>query len=196
MKIMAFSDLHCDLGAAQALVLAAQQADLVLGVGDFAQLHAGLHETMEALSEFSDKAIYVPGNNETYEALTKATDAFVIQKEVVDIDGLKIAGIGCAIPPLPPTPWGSFDMTEEDAEIALSQMEAADILLTHSPPKGVVDLHAQLGSLGSVAVRGWIKAHHPKLVLCGHIHDCWGQQGEIGPSRIFNLGPQPNWFEV
>ncbi len=196
VKILAFSDLHCDASAATVLVEAARSADLVLGVGDFAQLHNGLPETMELLSDFADKAIYVPGNNETFEALKGATDAFVIHQECVDIDGLKIAGLGCAVPPLPPTAWGSFDMTEDDAEAVLAQMESADILMSHSPPKGVVDFHADLGSLGSVAVRGWIKTCQPKLVLCGHIHDCWGQSAEIGSSQIFNLGPQPNWFEI
>lgn len=196
MKILAFSDLHCDMAAAEQLVEAAKQADLVLGVGDFAQIHEGLRPTMEAISEFSDKAIFVPGNNETMDALQRATDAFVIHGEVVDIDGIKIAGIGCAIPPLPPTSWGSFDMEEAEAEERLSAMAPADILMTHSPPKGLVDLHAELGNLGSVAVRGWIKANQPSLVLCGHIHDCWGQSGEIGQAQVHNLGPTPNWFEI
>lgn len=196
MKILAFSDLHCDLEAAAILVAAADTADLVIGVGDFAQLHDGLERTMEALRPFEDRAIYVPGNNETLEALTAATGAFVIHKEVVDIDGLKICGLGCAVPPLPPTtPWPSFDMTEPEAEDALADLDA-DLLVTHSPPKGVVDLHGSLGNLGSVAVRGWIKARQPKLVLCGHIHDCWGQEAMIGQSRVCNLGPTVNWFET
>lgn len=195
VKILAFSDLHCDMNAAALLVEAGQEADLVLGVGDFAQLHQGLEKTMEALAPLSDRAIYIPGNNETFEALRGATDALVIHGETVDIDGTLIAGIGCAIPPLPPTPWHSFDMDEAQAEAVLAPLKG-DILITHSPPRGVVDEHATLGSLGSVAVRGWIIEHHPKLVLCGHIHDCWGQQGLIGDSPVHNLGPGVNWFEI
>ena len=196
MKILAFSDLHCDMDAAALIVDAAQKADLVIGVGDFAQIHNGLEETMAALSSINDRMICVPGNNETLEALKNATDALVLHGEVVDLDVVTVAGIGCAIPPLPPTPWGSFDMTEEDAEQTLLDMRSADILVTHSPPKGVVDKHAELGSLGSVAVRGWIKAHEPELVFCGHIHDCWGQSAEMGVSNIYNLGPTVNWFEA
>lgn len=196
MKILAFSDLHCDLEAAAVIVEAAKRADLVIGVGDFAQIHRGLEPTMDALSSINDRLVCVPGNNETLEALKGATDALVLHGEVVDLDVVTLAGIGCAIPPLPPTSWGSFDLSEQDAEEMLLEMRSADILVTHSPPKGIVDSHAELGSLGSVAVRGWIKEHEPELVFCGHIHDCWGQMGEMGMTNIHNLGPTVNWFEV
>lgn len=194
MKILAFSDVHCDLAAAAAIVEAAAEADLVIGAGDFAQLHRGLEETMAAFKPIEDRAIFIPGNNETLEALTAATDALVLHGQSIDIDGTVIAGLGCAVPPLPPTPWGSFDMSEMDAEASLGPIKA-DILVTHSPPKGIVDQHASLGALGSVAVRGWIKDNQPDLVLCGHIHDCWGQSGEIGASKVYNLGPTVNWFD-
>jgi len=196
MKILAFSDLHCDMAAARTIVEAAKEADLVLGAGDFAQVHEGLEETMAVLAPLNDKMICIPGNNETLEALKAATDALVLHGQVVDLDVVTVAGLGCAIPPLPPTSWNSFDLSEEDAEEMLLEMRSADILVTHSPPKGLVDSHASLGSLGSVAVRGWIKAHEPELVFCGHIHDCWGQSGDIGVSNIHNLGPTVNWFEA
>ena len=35
MKILAFSDLHCDLEAAQRIVAASGPADVVVGAGDF-----------------------------------------------------------------------------------------------------------------------------------------------------------------
>lgn len=196
MKILAFSDVHCDLGAVQALVAAAGEADLVIGAGDFAQLHEGLTETMAALEPIAAKAVYVPGNNETYEALKAATSATVLHGEVTDIAGIRIAGIGCAIPPLPPTPWTSFDMPEAEAQDVMARMGSADVLITHSPPKGVVDAHATLGSLGSLVVLDWVTDHQPELVLCGHVHDCWGQEGDIDMSRVCNLGPSGAWFEL
>jgi len=196
MKILAFSDIHCDLDAAKKLVAASAEADVVIGAGDFAQLHKGLVATMDALAGIDGKSVYVPGNNETVEALRSQTKAQVLHGGFVDLHGIRIAGIGCAIPPLPPTPWGSYDMTEPQAQDVLGAMTSADVLVTHSPPKGVVDTHAGLGSLGSVAVRDWIEEHQPELVLCGHVHDCWGQEGEIGMSRICNLGPAGAWFEL
>jgi Icc-related predicted phosphoesterase len=34
------------------------------------------------------------------------------------------------------------------------------------------------------------------LLLCGHVHDCWGQRGRIGKTQVVNLGPGVTWFEV
>lgn len=196
MKILAFSDIHCDLGAAEALVAAAEAADLVIGAGDFASAHEGLAETMAALAPLADKALYVPGNNETVEALAAATTAQVLHGAVVDRMGLRIAGIGCAVPPLPPMPWGSCDMTEAEAANMLDRMGSADVLITHSPPYGVADTHAALGSIGSKAVRAWIEDHQPEVVFCGHVHDCWGQEGMIDAARVMNLGPGVTWVEI
>ena len=196
MKILAFSDIHCDLAAAEALVAAARDADLVIGAGDFAQRHEGLDKIMPALAGIGDKALYIPGNNETVEALRSATTARVIHGAAVEIGGLRIAGLGCAVPPLPPMPWGSYDMPEAQAAEILEQIGKADILVSHSPPHKVVDVHADLGSIGSTAVRDWILKHSPALVLCGHIHDCWGQEAKLGETRVMNLGPGVTWVEI
>lgn len=196
MKILAFSDLHGDLNACRELVKVGEDADLVVGAGDFAQHHQGLHETMSALKPLAAKAIYVPGNNETADALHAATSATVLHGESVTVSGLRIFGIGCAIPPLPPMPWVSFDLDELRAEAVLAKSDAADILITHSPPKGFLDEHATAGSIGSTSVLNAIKRLAPKLVLCGHVHDCWGQRAEIDLSQVANLGPTVNWFNL
>lgn len=196
MKLLAFSDLHCDLDAASRLVTAGRQADLVIGAGDFAQNHAGLAETMTALSALDDLALYTPGNNETEEALRAATKARVLHCEAVEFQGLTFGFLGCAVPPLPDMPWRSFDMTEDQAAIAMAGMGAVDVLVTHSPPKGACDDHSQAGSLGSEAVRGYVEVMQPQLVLCGHIHDCWGQEARVGKTLVRNLGPTANWFEL
>jgi Icc-related predicted phosphoesterase len=34
------------------------------------------------------------------------------------------------------------------------------------------------------------------LAVCGHIHECWGQESSVGESRIVNLGPAGTLLEV
>lgn len=196
MKILAFSDVHWDLASCQALVQAGAGADLVIGAGDFAQQHMGLDETMAALEPLASKAVFVPGNNETPDALRAATSARVLHGEGMVFQGRQIVGIGGAIPPLPPLPWGSYDLDENTARTMLDNFEQADILISHSPPKGVVDEHGQAGSIGSISVLAAIKRLAPAFVFCGHIHDCWGQRANLDSSLVANLGPQINWFEL
>ncbi|HIP22757.1 MAG TPA: serine/threonine protein phosphatase [Rhodobacteraceae bacterium] len=196
MKILAFSDVHCDHAACEALVAAAGQADLIIGAGDFAQRREGLSETMAILEPFADKAIFVAGNNETPEELRTATSAEVLHGQMTTRLGLNIYGLGGAIPELNITAFESFDITEAQAVPLLKAAAGADIMICHSPPKGVADVMATRGSMGSVEIRNTITHVQPKLMLCGHVHDCWGERGKIGQTEVANLGPNVNWIEL
>jgi Icc-related predicted phosphoesterase len=193
MRLLAFSDLHCDLGAAASLVDRARDVDVVAGVGDFASVHEGLEETIRALSAIEVPALLVPGNNETADALRLAAagwdSATVLHGESAAVDGVSFFGIGGGIPV---TPWDwSFDLTEEEAESMLESMPEGAVLLSHSPPKGHVDK-----GLGSSAVLGAAQARRARMVLCGHIHEEWGGESRIGEATVLNLGPDGHVLEV
>lgn len=194
-RILAFSDVHMSRGRIADIVEAAPKADLIIGAGDFCNMRMGLDQAMGLLSPVVSKAVYVPGNAESAEELRAATEATVLHGEATEAHGLKIFGIGYAIPVTPFGEW-SCDLTEDHAATMLDRMQTADILISHSPPKGVVDISSSGQSLGSTAVRAAIERVQPKLCFCGHIHDSWGQQGLIGTTAIHNLGPMVNWFEV
>ena len=196
MKILAFSDVHCDHAACEALVAAADQADLIIGAGDFAQRREGLADTMAILEPFASKAIYIAGNNETPEELRAATSAKVLHGQITTRLGLKIYGLGGAIPELDITSFESFDIPEVQAAPLLESATGADIIICHSPPKGVADVMASRGSMGSVEIRNTIKRVQPRLMVCGHVHDCWGERGNIGQTKVANLGPSVNWIEL
>ena len=78
----------------------------------------------------------------------------------------------------------------------LAPCKATDILITHSPPKGIGDVTSGGLSVGSTAVRNTITRLQPQLALCGHIHESWGQSGRIGATPVHNLSPTPNWFDI
>ena len=197
MKIMAFSDLHHSLRRADALVEASKSADLVIGAGDFCNMRRDLHGAMNLLSGVSTPMIVVPGNAESQEELADAVHAGtqVLHGCGAVINGLHIFGLGYGVPPTPFGSW-SCDLTENFAVEMLNRCTQADILIIHSPPKGVADMTSSGQSVGSTAIRAAVERLQPSLALCGHIHDSWGQTGLIGKTQVVNLGPTPNWFEV
>ncbi|MDU8928496.1 metallophosphoesterase family protein [Alisedimentitalea sp. MJ-SS2] len=198
MKLLAFSDLHASGKQAASLVEAAQNADLVIGAGDFCNARRGLDEALALLDGIRAPMVLVPGNAESAEELRAAAGnrANVLHGDGIEFEGrLLLFGLGYGVPLTPFGDW-SCDLTEEQAETMLADCKAADILITHSPPKGVVDQTSQGISVGSTAIRAAIERIKPGLVLCGHIHDSWQQQGRIGETRVVNLGPFANWFEL
>lgn len=198
MKLLAFSDLHVDIDQAQRLVDASEDADVVLGVGDFASVHSGLDETIAVLRQTTRPVILVPGNNETEAALRDACDgwdsAIVLHGESTEIDGVVFFGLGAGVPV---TPWDwSFDLTEEEAAAKLAACPEGCVLAVHSPPRGHVDVSGAGEHLGSVAVLDAIVAKRPRLALCGHIHESWGERSAIGPTEVVNLGPEGTLLEA
>ncbi|MEM6304625.1 MAG: metallophosphoesterase family protein [Pseudomonadota bacterium] len=197
MKILAFSDLHHNRARADVLVTESAQADLVIGAGDFCNHRKGLPEAMNLMSGLGAPMLAVPGNAESDVELQDAAHVgtTVLHGTGVESHSLRFFGIGGATPVTPFGHW-SWDLTESEAEAVLARCEAVDVLISHSPPKGAVDVTSKGVSIGSEALRAAIERLHPALVLCGHVHDCWGQEARIGASRVVNLGPAPHWFEL
>ena len=102
VRLLAFSDLHCDLGQAEVLVERSADADVVAGVGDFASVHRGLERTIKALAAIDKPVVLVPGNNETEAELREAAagweSATVLHGEATEIGGVEFFGLGGGIP--------------------------------------------------------------------------------------------------
>lgn len=222
MKILAFSDLHCDLGAAERLIVRSDHADVLIGAGDFASVHEGLDESLEGFSVADPPFLLVPGNNETEDALKEAAakvptftrvlhgqgltlhlsedggpddDGGYAPMDADDASGLTIFALGAGIPT---TPWDwSFDLSEEEAAQRLEAMpEGLDLLILHSPPYGHCDVSGQGKHLGSRAIADAIEAKQPRVAVCGHIHESWGEESRIGETRVINLGPDGRVIEL
>ncbi len=198
MKILAFSDLHRDLEQAAALVEMSAGADVVIGAGDFASVHKGLGETIDALAEIETPTVLVPGNNETEEALREASagwgPATVLHGSGAEIADAQFFGLGAGIPV---TPWDwSFALDDEVAAEMLAPCPDGAVLVLHSPPEGHCDTNGAGMHFGSVALRKAIEQKRPRLAVCGHIHESWGCESQIGETPLHNLGPSGRWIEL
>jgi uncharacterized protein len=198
VRLLAFSDLHRDLGQAVSLVERSSEADAVIAAGDFASVHEGLGETIDALRPITVPTVLVPGNNETEDALRAACDgwgvATVLHGQGTEIDGTQFFGLGAGIPV---TPWDwSFDLDEEQAAERLASCPEDAVLVVHSPPKGHCDTSSSGDHLGSEAILEAIEAKRPSLAVCGHIHEAWGAEEEVGSTKVINLGPSGRLIDV
>jgi uncharacterized protein len=193
MRLLLFSDLHCDAQASEALVRMAKGVDLVLGAGDFANCHHGIEICLAVLKKISAPAVLVAGKAETADELRVAAkvwpSAIALHGEGQIVAGQNVFGLGGAVPVTPFGDW-SFDFSEEEGEKLLQAMPKSGILVTHSPPKGVLDADSRGRSLGSTAIRNAVLAKAPKLVVCGHIHASGGKQAKLGDSLVLNAGPK------
>jgi len=194
MKILAFSDIHNDLAACERLVQTArvESVDVVVGAGDFAVMRQRLRPTIEALAAITQPLILVPGNGESVEELEQAclphSHLRVLHGTSISWGDQIFFGLGYAVPETPFGDW-SCDLSEAAATQLLATCPTGAILVSHSPPLGHVDRNSRGQSVGSRAVLQAIQERAPGVVLCGHVHDCWGQHSQIGATMVYNLGP-------
>lgn len=98
-----------------------------------------------------------------------------LNDETVEIDGVRIHGT----PWVPGLPRWAFHGSEEFLQARAESIPSdLDILISHGPPYGTADFVApQFGSLnvGDRALAGALGSLNPKLFICGHIHEQYGQ---------------------
>ncbi len=192
LKLLLFSDLHCDVRAARRLVERSAAVDLVVGAGDFANLRRGLELTTGVLQAIDKPAVLVPGNSESDAELAAACrgwpSAHVLHGSGTTLGGVDFWGLGGGVPVTPFGDW-SYDFTEEQAEGLLAGCPEGAVLISHSPPQGAVDVSSSGANLGSVAVRRAAQDKRLALVVCGHIHNSAGKTAMIGDTPVVNAGP-------
>jgi Icc-related predicted phosphoesterase len=199
MKLLLFSDLHSDFRGASKLVELSQKVDVVIGAGDFCVARRGLDKIIAALSAIRKPALLVPGNAESDAELTRACSswpsAHVLHGSLIDLDDVTFYGIGGGIPITPFGAW-SYDFSEEEASELLQDCPSGGVLISHSPPRGVLDRSSDGKSLGSETVRETIGTKKPQLVVCGHIHGSAGQKARLGQTTVINAGPRGIIWEL
>lgn len=197
--LLLFSDVHSDSDACRRLVRRAPQADVVVGAGDFCNMRRGLDAVVDLLAGIDTPTVLVPGNAESAEELRAACDewpaAQVLHGSGTTIGGVSFYGLGGGVPVTPFGAW-SYDFTEAEAGAMLADCPAGGVLISHSPPNGLVDRDSSGRHLGSTAVRAAIETNVPRLAVCGHIHGSWGEQATLGGTTVINAGPDGTMYRL
>lgn len=99
----------------------------------------------------------------------------------IEIDGVKFWGS-------PWQPWfhdWAFNATEDELDEHFSQIPSdTDVLVVHGPPHGYGDRVKSGHNVGSTSLTKHILRVKPQLVVCGHIHEGYGEYAFNGTSIV------------
>lgn len=184
MKIWHISDTHGYHG-----LLKVPEVDMVIHSGDISnprEVVLSEHECLNAIEWLSSldipHKILIAGNHDIAIERRRVNAGDMAVKGIIylennstNINGVKIWG--SPITPSFGIGWAFNKKRDKLHEVWASIPEDTDVVITHGPPKGILDhSYSQIGSVyercGCAALAKRVRIVQPKLCLFGHIHNC------------------------
>lgn len=201
MKILAFSDIHGSLLALKRIEqkIKSQKPDLLVCAGDVSIFEHGIFGLMRRLNRFGKKIIIVHGNHEDASTFVKCSRLFkniifVHKSYFIEQDALFLGYGG-----------GGFSMVDREFEkianikfkkIVKNNKDKKIILLTHAPPYRTRLDKLTSEHCGNKSFRNFIAKNKIDLMICGHLHENFGKEDNIGKTKVINPGPFGRMIEV
>lgn len=172
MKILHLSDTH----GAHRRLLKLPDADIVVHSGDFCMIGEE-KEALDFFNWFCDlpyrHKIFIAGNHDSclYGATIDGLDSNVhyLCNSGIDIDGLKFYGVPMFLEDC---------ISSRQTRYYSSVPEDTDVLITHSPAYGILDLDDSINgefiNYGSEEILESVMRIKPRLHLFGHVHRQYG----------------------
>lgn len=187
MKLICFADTH---GCVENLDI--PRADVVICAGDYC--NSGTLADVIAFNKWFSKLpckykILVAGNHdvcfETEPAVAKSLlskNIIYLQDEAAEIDGVKFYGSPWQLPFMN---W-AFNLPEEELREKFAHIPSGvDILITHSPPCGILDGTPAKKDLGSRSLLERVYKIKPRYHVFGHIHHGYGKRIDAANNITF-----------
>jgi Icc-related predicted phosphoesterase len=186
MRLLHATDIHASPQARELILrtIDERSPDLFVAGGDLTNF-GPLEYAADLLGRVPVRTLAVPGNCDPRGLVDLLEELGVnLHGKRTRVEGRAFVGLGGSNP----TPFGTpFELSEEEIEALLSPvLQAGDVLVSHPPPRGIVDVVHGGAHVGSVAVARLVEARRPSLVLCGHIHEARGMVTE--PTVVVNSG--------
>ncbi len=190
MKIICISDTH---GYHKDLNV--PDGDLLIFAGDYTNDHR--KKVPEQLAAFNSwlgelphkHKVMIAGNHDFFfEDNPKIAESFITNAIYLNDSGIEIEGLKIWGSPVQPTfyDWAFNKQCGEEIKKHWSLIpEDTDILVTHGPPAGILDLTDRKDSAGCKDLYNAIKKLGSlKLHIFGHIHEAYGQLVKDGITYI------------
>lgn len=189
--ITCISDTH---GSHWDIDMESLHGDIIIHAGDWSNMgrvqeltdfNQWLGNVSSAMYTPRENIICIAGNHDKYPSVAGRdvtskmfSNAVYLDNDLYEVEGFKIYG----------TPWSrtygrwSFMKEENELDHEWNKIpEGIDILIVHTPPYGLLDVVPRAGHVGSTTLADHIfNRIKPKLVVCGHIHEGYGQVEKDG----------------
>ncbi len=190
-KALCVSDAHAEEQALAFLkkFLEREKPELVLVAGDLTNDGPVdyAEDFIEAIQNAGTDLFTVHGNMDPLRVkLFLDAKGNNIHARRVDWRGFTFAGFGGS----PPTPHGTLiEYSEVDIYKQLAPLvDNKTIVLTHFPPRGILDETRDLKHAGSLSLRKIIEEKKPRAVICGHIHQREGERQAL-LTKVIKIAP-------
>ena len=167
MKILAVSDEECPALWDHYMPGRLADYDLILSCGDLKASYLTFLATMSRA-----RVLYIHGNHDGSYLSAPPEGCDCIDDHLVSYNGIRILGLGGCRQYHP----GPYQYTDREMEhrirrlrFALARSGGVDIVITHSPPRGLGDLEDP-AHRGFEALLELLDRYHPQYLLHGHIH--------------------------
>jgi Icc-related predicted phosphoesterase len=192
MKILAFGDIHGDVGLAKKLAEKAEKenVDLVVICGDITYADQSTENLIGHFVRKKKKVLLVPGNHETVATADFLSQLYGVRNlhgYSVKYNEIGFFGAGGAN-------IGLFQLKEDEIYRLLKKGfdnlkdSRKKIMVTHVHPSGSIMEKFTTIFQGSSGVRKAIDRFKPDILLCSHVHEAEGLEEKIGNTRVINVG--------
>jgi Icc-related predicted phosphoesterase len=142
-----------------------------LGVGAVVCLGDLDRAWIESLASLRVPRVGVHGNHDP-EGLLPDVEVDDLHLKRTSLGGLTVAGFeGC----VRYGSGGPHQYTQRQASKLAKRLPAADVLLTHCPPRGINDDPGDPAHVGFEGLLDWVRRHEPRHLLHGHTHPMSGE---------------------
>lgn len=175
--------------------------DVLIVAGDCVWDHTSPAEELEFLSWMQyqkyGKKIFIGGNHDRWLVGVSPNnfdewDVAYLMDSGTEYEGLKFWGSPWTLP------YGDwfFMATDDELEAVFNKIPSeTDILITHSPPYGILDKNFTHQHCGSQALLAKIEQIRPKYHVFGHIHEAHGQKTPKGsPTTFINCSHMDQFY--
>ena len=186
MKLVMLSDTHNNF-----YNIDMPKGDVLIFAGDFSS-NGSMNECIRFNNWLKKQnykwKLYIPGNHELLFEKNSGFESFIseginVNKKLIKINNFNFFGFSYT------NPFNNYGyQMKEDVQEYYFQTIApnkVDILITHGPPFGILDVDNFGKSLGSKPLLKYVNRVKPKIHVFGHIHESYGVNKYILPGTSF-----------